>query len=324
MKTPIGGFFGLSVAESLAAPASVHPGAIALNTGRACMRVILQQLRPSAVWIPFYSCDSLETAFRAEGVAYRFYYLNDNLLPLENIQLEAGEYLLYINYFGLQQRNIDHLYEMYGNRLIIDNVQSFFDGPYKDCCSFNSARKFFGVPDGAYLYSPQGNLPAVFATAGNPDIEYLVYRAIGDHGKAYTMYRLHEEEMTSEVRQISALSAAILSRTDGNLCMRSRKENFAILHEELKGINRFPGLDAAPEEAVPFFYPLLPDRQISRQELVARQLFIPHFWPERQAEQARGFDAQVLKALLPLPVDQRYGREEMNEIVKLCKYEYSR
>ena len=59
-------------------------------------------------------------------------------------------YILYTNYFGICTKNAKKLAKKYKN-LILDNAQSFFTEPI-GLASFNSARKFFGVPDGAYLF----------------------------------------------------------------------------------------------------------------------------------------------------------------------------
>ena len=38
------------------------------------------------------------------------------------------------------------------SNVIIDNAQAFYSKHQDRAYSFNSARKFFGVPDGAYLF----------------------------------------------------------------------------------------------------------------------------------------------------------------------------
>lgn len=243
-------------------------------------------------------------------------------MPASMNSLPAGEYLVYINYFDLQYANVERLYERYGRQLIVDNVQAFYRGAYKDCWSFNSARKFYGVPDGAYLYGPA--LPQDIRERNAAySIEHLLYRAMHENEKAYGLYKRQEHGMTTDVRLMSELSAALLAHTDHAFAMERRRQNFRLLHRALGHINHFPGLDEIGDEAVPFFYPLLPAIPLSRASLVEQRLFIPQFWPERCETVAAGtMEAALVQDLLPLPIDQRYGEREMLEIVQIIQYEY--
>lgn len=64
---------------------------------------------------------------------------------------KENSYILYPNYFGVCNKNVDILSKKYKN-LIVDNAHSFFSNPC-GIAAFNSVRKFFPrLRDGAFLY----------------------------------------------------------------------------------------------------------------------------------------------------------------------------
>ena len=59
--------------------------------------------------------------------------------------------MFWTNYYGnATESKIKKIFKKYKN-LIIDNCHAFFSKPIKNAYNCYSTRKFFGVPDGAYL-----------------------------------------------------------------------------------------------------------------------------------------------------------------------------
>ncbi len=77
----IGGFFESELPHGGARP---HPGALGLSTGRACLMVMLENLRPRRVHVPFYTCDAALEPFARMGIETRSYGLEGNPLPLRS------------------------------------------------------------------------------------------------------------------------------------------------------------------------------------------------------------------------------------------------
>lgn len=146
---PIGGYFSLELPHY----EEYHKDAIRLNTGRNCLEYILRARGYKKVYIPYYTCDVVLEPFKKLGVPYEYYHDNIHLEIRDEIALKAGEALLYTNYYGLKQRYTEKLAKQYGNSLIVDNTQAFYAKPIKGIDTFYTCRKFFGVPDGAYLYT---------------------------------------------------------------------------------------------------------------------------------------------------------------------------
>ena len=310
----IGGFLPLEIAPD---GERCHPSAAALASGRACWNAIVRACRPSRVYVPFYVCDAVLQPLAASGTIYTFYSIGDSFRPEETPEPAAGELLLIVNYFGVMTSFIDTVVEQYPGRVVVDDTQAFFRIGRPDGWSFNSARKFFGVPDGGFLYGPMaggdGLPPSDIA-----DCEHLVARLEGDDSRAWNQFKRHEARVGIEPRAISRISARLLGAVDMPRVRRIRRANFDALHRRLGALNTIGvALDDLVDE-VPMCYPFLPAADVDRTELSRLGVFVPTFCPEIEERPADGFERERLLAhrLLPLPIDQRYGVEDMD---RLCE-----
>lgn len=77
-----------------------------------------------------------------------FYHIDDEFMPAQDFPKSA--YILYPNYFGICDKNIDKLINLYPN-LIVDNAHAYYAKP-RGFASFNSAKKFLPVTEGACLW----------------------------------------------------------------------------------------------------------------------------------------------------------------------------
>ena len=144
----IGGYFELELPKG----EEYHKNAIHLNTGRNALELILTIKQYKKVYIPYYTCDVILEPFDKLKIDYEFYSIDQNFEPLFSYdKIKENEGFLYINYFGLKDAFISSFLKNCKN-LIIDNSQELYFLPKLGIPSFYSCRKFFGVPDGAYLY----------------------------------------------------------------------------------------------------------------------------------------------------------------------------
>jgi len=310
---PIGGFFDLELPRE---GEPYHARALAMSSGRACLRRIVERLKPSRVWVPFYICDAVLPAIAHAGAAVEFYDIDEALDPLLPAGQASGDVVMYANYFGVKSAAAATLARSLGPRVIIDDTQAFFQRGYAGSSSFNSARKFFGVPDGAYAYAE--GLPAT----GPPDAratiryEHLVAGMLGDRERAFRLYRESEQCVTDEPVPMSPLAARLLAAVDYDNTRRAREQNFARLHAKLGAYNRLrfePG-----EMSAPFCYPLLLGTPVPWDELWRREIFAPRLWEdvERRSPQAKfSWERQLATQLVALPIDQRYGMEDMDRVI---------
>ena len=313
MNEPIGGFFELEIARR-AGP--LHAGAAALSSGRACLRCILEATRPARAWVPFYICDAALQAFEATGVAVEFYAVDEAFDPVLPRGVADGECLMYVNYFGLKAKTVASVASSYRSRAIVDDTQAFFATGYPGAWSFNSARKFFGVPDGGYAFGA-GLSAAHYPAPAAVHYDHLVNRLLGRQDQAYQEYRASEAAVTSDICRMSALSERLLASVDYAAVRAQRLANFAALDEAF-GVRN--GLASRPYPSgieVPYCYPLLLSQPVPWTELWSRGVFAPRLWPEvPQRPGASRFprESALADRLLPLPIDHRYGAEAMTRL----------
>jgi len=306
---PVGGFFGLE------RPRNVFDSPIlsgrAFRSGRSCLRAILEQLRPKRLLAPFYVCDAALAPAEALGIPLELYELDRELRPrLPPIQ--ESDAVLVVDYFGLLGRAVAAL-QVPASRLIVDQTQALFGDAPAQAWRFNSFRKWFGVPDGGCARGPVDLLNLEPARlAGIP--EYLIEKTYGDPRSAYQAFSASEAALDCELKPISAVSLTLVGLMDVTHIRRQRRENYAHLAERLQSSNL---LDLPMQsEHVPFCYPFLPRELISTEELARASIFVPRFWRDCEERLAVGFEweLELCKRLLPLPIDHRYGPDDMDRV----------
>ena len=310
----IGGYFELELNRGN----QTYHKTKAFKSGRASLHFILKNVNAKNVYIPFYTCNALLEPFAATGVTYQFYSLNKDLDPIHLPDLKNGEFFLYINYFDLKQDTVEQLVDKYKERLIIDNSQAFFYKGHRFSWSFNSCRKFFGVPDGSYLYAPldkQKDLDAQFDKNTNYTIEHLLKRFNGSINEGYPFFQENEKCCNAEIKEMSLFTEQMLSNVNFDFCIQQRNENFSFLHQHLSQHNAFNWVHN--NKAVPLAYPFLPKKKIPHSTLWNKKVFVPILWKDVLDRREEQFlvENKFAAELLPLPIDQRYNLADMKLIV---------
>lgn len=327
MNNAIGGFFELETCLSATSGKPFHSEGLFLSNGRASMRLLLKQLKPFKIYIPYYTCDALLIPLIAEQVPFEYYSINERFeaqLP----EMEEGEYFLYINFWGLKNGYIKDLASILGEKLIIDNTQAFF---YKNGSGvkyhFNTCRKFFGVPDGSYLFGLSSSCLEEYPANKSIQFLHLTKRLKGSQQEAYGFFLKYESGLPDEVLKGSGYTAAILDYIDYTSVMQQRRENYLFYQRELGSINTIDNkaFDALEDQidAIPFGYPFFPHKSIDKRQLFSDQIFIPTFWPEvlerNHQEYSIDIEQEFAERLLILPVDHRYTPEKLYKIVAVLK-----
>ena len=91
-----------------------------LLNGRSSLALILKNLKPSKIYLPFYICDTVINTLVSMNINYNFYPINNSLKPKKIIKLKnKEEYILIVPYFGLlkfnDHRNHKHIYDLTGS-----------------------------------------------------------------------------------------------------------------------------------------------------------------------------------------------------------------
>ena len=307
----IGGYFELE----LGCGKELYTDGIRLNSARNCLRYLIRKRNIKKIQIPAYTCPVVWEVLEDEGCEIIYYDIDENMLP--GVELDKDVYVLYTNYFGVCFEQAQYISSKY-KKVIIDNAQAFFENGENTVDSFNSSRKFFGVPDGGYLST---NLPY------DDELEYdhsyeraghLLKRIDKSASEAYEVYRNNESVIDSEdIKLMSKLTQRILSSIDYENCKKTRISNFKYLHNCFKDINCFKIEDAhRPAMVYPLLVKSMDDDKKVRSELIEDNIYIARYWA---GQKDRGYGDRLEKYLLPLPIDQRYSFEEMEYMVNKIK-----
>ena len=315
MKKPIGGYFSLE----LPLYEEYHKDAIKLNTGRNCLEYILRSRKYDKVFIPYYTCEVVLEPFKKLGVPYEFYHIDIHLEIDKKFTVKSNEALLYTNYFGLKQCYVEKMAEQLGSRLIVDNTQAFYAKRVEGIDTFYTCRKFFGVPDGAYLYCDV-KLKEDFKQDKSYDrFGHLIKRI--DLSAEEGFEDFHKEDdglMDNPVRWMSKVTHRMMQAIDYDKVLKQRRNNYLYLHQALGEINNLNL--TLEEDAAPMVYPFLTPIKGLRERLIENKVFVARYWPN-VLEWAKEDEVEYRLALLTqyLPIDQRYGKEDMDRIINLIK-----
>lgn len=310
----IGGYFELELNEG----EHYHKEALRLNTARNCFKYVLLARGYKRVYMPYYTCEVMLQPLRELNIRYDFYHVNESLEPVELPELKSTDAFLYTNYYGLKQSCVERLANRYRSQLIVDNTQAFYASPLEGIDTFYSARKFFGVPDGAYLYTTRLLDMEFERDKSYSRMQHLLQRIDEGAEEAYNLFKGNEGLLDNQpIKKISRLTERILRGIDYEEVKKKRIENFLYLDKELGKINKFQS--TLPKNSVPMVYPFLTDDGIYlRRKLIANKIFVAQYWPN-VLSWCKKYEVEYsfVDDLITMPIDQRYTKWNMDEILNL-------
>lgn len=317
MKT-IGGYFELELNKK----EEYHQEAIRLNTGRNAFEYLLLANSYTKVYMPFFTCDVLLEPLKKHQIAYEFYNIDEQFEPLFDYDIvQSNEIFLYTNYFGLKDDFIKTLAIKF-KKLIIDNSQSFYSKPLTGIDTFYSPRKFFGVPDGAYLYSNKKLEMSFEKDVSFNRCIHLLKRMDSNAESGYADFIVNDKGlMNQDIKEMSNLTQALLSAIDYNISADKRIQNFNLLHQALKESNKFE-IDVL-NIGVPMVYPYWSNNVTLRQKLLDNKVYTAIYWQNvRDWSEKDSLEYCMAKQIIYLPIDQRCDEIDLNKIIKIIKNEY--
>lgn len=292
----------------------LHEGAVALNCGRNCLAWLIRAKKIRKLCIPAFLCDSVEKLCRKEGVAVRHYAVGMDLLP-EPLELEADEWLYLVNYYGQLTDTHIRSYKARYHRVMVDNSQAYFQMPAEQVDTFYTCRKYFGVADGAFLYTDAALREELPLDESFERMQFLLGRFERTASEFYSAYAENNRLFADEpVKRMSRLTNNLLHGIDYDFVRQRRTENFRTLADWFSRYNRLTL--RCPEGA--FAYPLYAQNGPEIRAALAKQkIYIPTLWPNVLQTLDKGrTERDMAKNILPIPCDQRYGKEDMETIAK--------
>ena len=297
----------------------LHNGAVYLNSGRHALEYILKGIGDIRnLWIPYFTCDAVLEPLKKLGIAWQFYRIDKNLELAEPINLQDGEYLLYTNYYGIKDAYVRNVLENYGNRVIIDNAQALYCPAQNNHHQFYSPRKFMGMPDGGLAVTSTPNTADSLPVDHSYDrCSHLLKRMELFPAEGYADFKSNSKKIAeSSLSQMSQISRCIFAAADLDEIKQKRRENFKCINNALATTNRLqiPSMDSFE---CPLIYPYWTDNGDSlKKKLIEQQIFVATYWPNVfEWVKQRNLEYEMANHIICIPIDQRYGKEDMERII---------
>lgn len=309
----IGGYIELDTCRHT----MLHEDAILLNCGRNALAYLLEAKGIKKLYLPYFLCDSVANVCKKYGVEVVFYHIGENWLP-KDLVIDGDAWLYIVNFYGqIIREDLARLAAAYRN-IIIDNAQAYFDAPLANVDTLYTCRKFFGVSDGAVLYTNSKLERSLEIDESFNRIHYVLGRYERTASEFYEEAAQNNDIFDNEpIKEMSRLTKNLLRSIDYEYVKQVRTNNFAYLHEKLREVNK---LNVRLIEGA-FMYPLLIDDGMKiRKQLQQMKIYIPTLWPNVLEEcEPDTLEYKFAAEILPIPVDQRYGIEDMEYLVEVIR-----
>ena len=175
-KAEYGGFLPLELNPGKELFAKYEPMLMRFNTVKASINYLIMTIKVKRIYIPYYYCPSTIKAIKQIVSEVCFYHIDKDLLPTD-LPDEDDTAILLVDYFGVRSRETVAFAEGFEKaEIILDFSHSFFTEAVikNNVHSVYSAKKFLGIPDGAYLVSNAIEPDAQNLTVSIKYAEYLI------------------------------------------------------------------------------------------------------------------------------------------------------
>lgn len=296
----------------------LHDGAISLNCGRNALAYLCEAKKIKKLYLPHFLCSSVPDLCDKIGVEYGYYHINEKFEPLFELELSENEWLYIVNFYG--QLDFDYLTtcKQKYNHIIVDNAQNYFQMPVEGVDTLYTCRKYFGVSDGAFLYTDMILNRTISQDESFERMHFLLGRFERSANEFYSEYVANNKLFATEpVKHMSRLTNNLLHGIDYEMIAMKRQSNFDFLNVEFQGINELKLKSVYGA----FMYPLLiQNGSVVRKELQKEKIYIPTLWPNVLEEcNSDSLEYRYAANILPLPIDQRYEIEDMKYLAEVIK-----
>ncbi len=304
------------------------------DSGRSALKHIASHLKKGCeVLLPEYICESVSNCFDSEGVIY--YKIEENFsVNLDDLKSKISErtqVIFLMHYFGSVQpewilNEIRRIADSEDILIVEDTTHSIFSsvhtiGDYQIC----SIRKWMPIAKGGVLYFDKDVLS--LADAFYPKdldnekfvgmiLKNLFLKGSLDCNSTYRMIFSEAEkrlDVQGEVFLISDFSNFIASCIDINEIIKKRVANYKKLYNRLKERGIYAAIDMDKDQCPFVFLLRVPERDAFRKYLMDNKIYCAVHWPfDGLKKEDRSFANKLSEELISLPIDQRYGEDEIN------------
>lgn len=315
----IGGYFELELKKNVS---FLHSEGVCLNSGRHALEFILRNIgKINHLWIPYFTCEVVLEPIKRLKIPYNFYHINSNLELKESIILGDNDYILVTNYFGIKDKYIIELSQIYEDHLIVDNAQAFFSKPIENINTIYSPRKFVGIPDGGIAFIDENiSSDGIEQDYSYDRCSHLLKRLELEASYAYSDFRDNSRKLSElPILKMSLLTRNLLSNIDFEYVRKRRLENFKYLHSNLCDKNSF-NIPSTIDFSCPMVYPFYSEDKELRMRLINNKVYVAKYWPNvQQWCDESTVEYNMVDRIIPIPIDQRNDTDDMNRILEIIK-----
>ena len=307
----IGGYIEFEYYQGL----MLHENAIALNCGRNALAYLFMSRGIKKIKLPFFICDSIINICEREGIEKSYYHIGLDFKPAEEIHLDDDEWLYLVNFYGQLTNDIISYYADKYSRIIVDQANAYFQEPIDHIDTIYTCRKWFGVADGAFLYTDEKISEPMEIDVSFDRMRYLLGRLERNASEFYSEYVANNHNFDMEpIKKMSKLTYNLLHGIDYGYVRGKRLANYEFIHRRLGKYNQID-----PNIAL-FMYPFMvkegQGRNI-RKALAKEKIYIPTLWPSVfNISSIDSIEYHMAEDILPLPIDQRYSIADMTYLAE--------
>lgn len=312
------------------------------SSGRGALRSLLRHIDGKRALLPENICQSVIHAFELEGYEVSFYCISSrntiDIVSLKPMLMETDVFLL-MQYFGFLQnpsigKEIQIACEKNSVVIIEDTTHSIFSSPITvGHYAIASLRKWFGLPDGAVVYSSDRAVSDLNSSIGSTFTQMrlvgmlqkdLFLTGVSEDSKLHRFLLENAENYLDEnsaIEGISEVSSSILSQLDVKAMVRKRRDNYRLLYSLLKDQQITIATPPLAASICPLFLVVESNqRDALRHFLSEKSILCPVHWPIEDSRLLGRKDLlNQVERVLSIPIDQRYGSEEMMHIARMIK-----
>ncbi len=347
MVHEIGSIFSIDRDRQIAAKHGGDNDVLRFSLCREALLTIAKQLghREKKVLLPAYTCQTVIAPFVQEGWQCAFYPVDRDLridkAAIVRLAKSLNPSLCVVHpYFG-NELNAEEL-ETLGKVkdlscvLVEDRTQILFSEHYHKIFDYyvGSYRKWFPIPDGAFLKNGASALPiAASEMVENDKFVQLQTEAMclrGDFLKnGDENVKNRSRQMVEQANSVisgkifphcmSGSSQKIMNQTDVKLLMQRRMDNYRFLFEHLQHqtVCRRVKQDISELTTVPLYFPVyVQNRAALQAKLCTHRIYAPILWPVQTTDiLINDTIKEIFDTILMIPCDQRYTEEDMQFVV---------
>jgi hypothetical protein len=315
-------------------------GSILLDSGRSAFRYLLGALKyDQVILLPAYLCESVLAPLGDYGVKFDFYRINADLsIDMNDLKSKISKktkMIYIIKYFGFDfNREEREFMRNTACKILLDVSHSLTAGDDRYDYLIGSLRKILPVPDGGILFSKrpiagsniERSQPSSYLNVRLAAMllkSWSLGRNIGEKQNYLDIFARSEAllDRQKSVYSISSVSEEAIRLLSLENMIKRRKANFEYLKEKLglKGISK----QIAANSPI-YKFPLLVaagKRNKLLRLLIKNDIYASRHWPclvGLNKDLYKGA-ASLAAKMLAIPIDQRYGRPEMERIVSLLE-----